>query len=299
MQSRSKRLIVNADDFGMSRGITDGILRAHQDGIVTSTSIMVNMPGSEYAIQRMPEFPSLGVGVHLNLSEGRPLLPPHKVSTLITKDGVFHPLLEMIHRMWHWQLSEREIEAEFRAQIQWLKERGLTPTHADSHQHMYTYPPTAIAFRRALQAEGVRKIRGTVTRAGQRGGSIRQTYGGTLLRQVAVRGYMEFLQNVVFHGFIYPDSCLAIPRTYRDRGALSEGVRFVLNHQPSGTYQLGCHPGITPDHAAEAEDFKGRRECDLQLLIDPELRDEANRNRIQLINYRDLENENGTERHGT
>jgi chitin disaccharide deacetylase len=296
MQSRSKRLIVNADDFGMSRGITDGILRAHQDGIVTSTSIMVNMPGSEYAIQRMREFPSLGVGVHLNLCEGRPLLPPHKVSTLITKDGVFHPLSEMIHRMWHWQLSEREIEAEFRAQIQWMKERGATPTHADSHQHMYTYPPAAIAFRRALKAERVLKIRGTVTRAGQRGGSIRQTYGGALPRQVAVRGYMEFLQNVVFHGFIYPDSSLAIPRTYRDRGALGEGVRFVLNHVPSGTYQLGCHPGIAPDDAAEADDFKGRRECDLQLFTDPELRKEVERNQIALINYRELGFENGRNR---
>jgi len=288
MQSRSKRLIVNADDFGMSRGITDGILRAHQDGIVTSASMMVNMPGSEYAIQRMPEFPSLGVGVHLNLCEGRPLLPPHKVSTLITKDGVFHPLPEMIHRMWHWQLSEREIDAELRAQILWMKERGATPTHADSHQHMYTYPPAAIAFRRALKAEGVRTIRGTVTRAGPRGGSIRQTYGGTLPRQVAVRAYMEFLQKVVFHGFIYPDSCLTIPRTYKDRGARGEGLRFVLNHVPAGTYELCCHPGMLSDVQSNADDFAQHRQSDLQLFTDPELRQSLQRNHIELISYRQL-----------
>lgn len=280
----------------MSRGITDGILIAHQDGIVTSTSIMVNMPGSEYAIQRMREFPSLSVGVHLNVSEGRPLLLPHRVSTLITNDGVFHSLREMIRRMWRWQLSDREVEAEFRAQIQWMKERGATPTHADSHQHMYTYPPAAIAFRRALQAEGVRKIRGTVARAGQRSSSIRQTYGGTLPRQVAVRGYMEFLQNTVFRGFIHPDSSLAIPRKYRDRGALGEGVRFLLNHLPSGTHLLDCHPGITRDDAAEQDDFKGRREYDLQLFTDPELREEVKRNQIELIDYGELGCENGRNR---
>ena len=158
--------------------------------------------------------------------------------------------------MWRWQISTREIEAEFRAQIQWMKARGATPTHADSHQHMYTYPPAALAFRRALQAEGIRKIRGTVTRAGERGGSIRETYAGSLWRQVAVRAYMEFLQTVSFRGFLCPDSCLAVPRRYRERGALGEGVRFVLNNLPSGTYQLGCHPGIRRTQVAEADDFK-------------------------------------------
>jgi predicted glycoside hydrolase/deacetylase ChbG (UPF0249 family) len=134
------RLIVNADDFGMSRGITDGIILAHRYGFVRSTSLMVNMPAAEYAVSRAAAVPQLSIGVHLNITAGRPVLPSEKVPSLVDATGRFHGAAKMSRKLWQWRAARSEIEAEFRAQIQWMKERGVAPTHADSHQHMHIYP---------------------------------------------------------------------------------------------------------------------------------------------------------------
>jgi len=120
----SKRLIINADDFGWTRGITDGILRAHKDGVVTNTSLLVNQPASEYAIAQMRTAPRLGVGIHLNLCSGAPVLPASRVPSLVGPDGNFHAAIEMARRLSRWRVSTSEIEAEFRAQIQWARERA-------------------------------------------------------------------------------------------------------------------------------------------------------------------------------
>src|SRR6266481_5597169 len=110
---KKKRLIVNADDLGLSRGITDGILFSHQQGIVTSASYMVNQPASEYAAERLREFPTLDVGIHLNLCQGKPVLPPSAVPTLVDSDGCFLPPPRMARRLTLWRASPKEIHIEF------------------------------------------------------------------------------------------------------------------------------------------------------------------------------------------
>src|SRR4030043_336716 len=86
---KRKMLIVNADDFGMSEEISDGIITAHLEGIVTSTSLMVNMPDAKRAVRLAQQTPSLDVGMHLNMTEGHPVLPPEKVPTLVNNTGEF------------------------------------------------------------------------------------------------------------------------------------------------------------------------------------------------------------------
>src|SRR4030066_295788 len=86
---KKKMLIVNADDFGMSEEISDGIITAHLEGIVTSTSLMVNMPDAKRAVRLAQQTPSLDVGMHLNMTEGHPVLPPEKVPTLVNNTGEF------------------------------------------------------------------------------------------------------------------------------------------------------------------------------------------------------------------
>src|SRR5690242_13644670 len=113
-------LIVNADDFGLSRRISDAILFAHRSGIVTSSSIMANQPASEYALGLLRKEPSLGIGIHLNLTAGRPVLPASQVASLVDANGNFYSPPALFRRLLQCRISAVEIAAEFRAQIRWL-----------------------------------------------------------------------------------------------------------------------------------------------------------------------------------
>src|SRR4051812_35977187 len=92
MSPLSRQLVVTADDFGISRGVNRGIVEAHRNGLVTSASLMPNLPSAEDALTRATTCPDLGLGLHLTLTAGRPLSPPDRVPTLVDADGQFHVL---------------------------------------------------------------------------------------------------------------------------------------------------------------------------------------------------------------
>ncbi|WP_042456964.1 chitin disaccharide deacetylase [Neobacillus dielmonensis] len=129
------KLIVNADDFGYSRGVNYGIIDAHKYGIVNSTTMMMNMPDADHAIELAKQTPSLPLGIHLVLTCGRPLLPD--VPTLVNQDGNFKKLGSLKDNR---DLLSSEIEREWTAQIEKFLATGLVPTHFDSHHHVHTLP---------------------------------------------------------------------------------------------------------------------------------------------------------------
>jgi len=289
----SKRLIINADDLGMSRGVTDGILRAHREGVVTSASLMVNQAGSEYAVAQLAKHPDLGVGIHLNICEGTPVLLVSQVSTLTTKDGRFYSPSQMARRLWHWQASAREIEAEFRAQIRWMKERGLSITHGDSHHHLHLYPCAVAPFRRALLSEGICCARAPRHRHWPRNGFLGPPHGGPLWRRLLVGANMDLLQFYLHRCLTMPDCCVVPHPRYRGKlDLLPEAWAALLQNLPPGTYELGCHPGLSEPGFSENADFCERRELELQILTDPQLRRVLQQNNITLIAYPDLDDNN-------
>jgi len=205
---KSKRLIINADDFGWSRGITDGIIECHLRGVVTSTSLMAAQPASEYALAQVDRIPRMSVGIHVNLCEGQPVLPPSEVPTLVGPDGNFHPFLEMAKRLWRFRVSSRELEAEITAQVRWMKDRGVLPTHADSHQHLHNYPAAAEPYRRVVVREGIKRSRAPRHRYWPKDGFISSPHAGSMLRKLLASAYMEALQIIGFRGVTCPHSCL-------------------------------------------------------------------------------------------
>jgi hypothetical protein len=290
---KKKRLIVNADDLGMSRGITDGILLAHQRGIVTSASLMVNQAASDYALEQLLHAPKLDVGIHLNLCAGFPVLPPSEVPTLVTKQGKFYSPREIIRKLWRWQVSPGEIEAEFRAQIRWMKARGLTPTHADSHHRVHQFPPAARPFRRALVTEGIRRIRAPRPRYWPRDGHSSDQHSGPLIRRLLAAAYMGLLQFGASRKFLVADCCVVLHPRYRGKlDLLPEAWAVLLENLPPGTYELVCHPGLSEPGFSEDDDFCERRELELQILTGPQLRSVLERNNITLIVYSDLDDNN-------
>lgn len=130
------KVIINADDFGYSRGINLGIIDAHRYGVLTSTTLMATTPGFEHAVSLAKENPDLGVGVHLNLTHGYPLLKDHK-TIIDPKTGRFR------HRSFYetldFKVDQDEVYREWDAQIQKVINAGIEPTHLDSHHHTHAY----------------------------------------------------------------------------------------------------------------------------------------------------------------
>jgi chitin disaccharide deacetylase len=284
-----KRLIINADDFGLSHGITDGILLTHRKGLLTSTSLMVNQPATEYAVRRAPEAPSLGIGIHLNLTEGKPVLPKEKVRTLVNAAGEFVGPSEMGRRLLRWEASPREIETEFRAQICQMKSLGLQPTHADSHHRIHMYPAAARAFYRAVTSEGVRRARAPRKRYWPASGRLGGPHIGPLYRRLAAKSYLEFLQSVVFRGLQLPDAGVTFhPRYGSNSDQLPEAWKSTFEFMPEGVYELWCHPGFLQAGFSESDSLSERREQEITILLDPELRDIAARRQLRLINFSQL-----------
>lgn len=281
-----KRLIVNADDFGWARGITDGVLRAHREGVVTSATLMVNQPASLYALEQARGAPGLDVGIHLNLCDGAPVLPARQVPSLVHGEGRFYPAAEFTRRLWKGQVSAVEMEEEFRAQIRWMKERGRSPTHADSHHHLHFHPRVAGPFLRALRAEGILRARPPRQRHWPRDGSWVGSHAGPFHRRLLVAAYLDLLQRVVYRDLRCPDCRIALHPRYRDNPELlSEGWARALESLPAGTYELECHPGLSEPGFSDDDRWSSRRELELRILTDPPLRALIQRNEIALIGY--------------
>ena len=143
-----RRLIVNADDFGLAGSVSTGIIDVYQAGQLSSTTLMVNMPGTEEAVDLAEHHPGLGVGLHFNLTEGRPLTDAR---SLVDSDGAFLLRGELVRRSVRGRVEQGEITRELTAQLDRFVSLGLTPTHLDSHQHVHMVPTVFRAMAPVLR----------------------------------------------------------------------------------------------------------------------------------------------------
>ncbi|MFA5238966.1 MAG: ChbG/HpnK family deacetylase [Phycisphaerae bacterium] len=136
-----RRIVINADDFGVSSSVNQAVAQAHSNGVLTSATIMANMPAADEAVKIAKQNPNLGVGVHLNLFKGKPLSKDKSVECLLNAEGdfAFSPaklsLLSLLRRK-----IRNAIRIELAAQIQWVIDNGIKPTHLDSHKHIHNFP---------------------------------------------------------------------------------------------------------------------------------------------------------------
>ena len=136
-----RKIIINADDFGLCDGVNRAVVQAHTQGVLTSATIMANMPAARQAVELAKQLPTLGVGVHLNLFEGKPVSKDPCVDCLLNTDGEFAyspsrlSFLSVVKRK-----IRNAIATELAAQIQWAVDNGIKPTHLDSHKHIHSFP---------------------------------------------------------------------------------------------------------------------------------------------------------------
>ena len=287
-----RNLIVNADDLGWTDGVNRGIADAHRQGLVTSTSLLANGRAFDSSLDVARGNPALGVGVHLNLSDGPPTASPENVRGLLNsenclEDGPETLLLRIASR----SLPLEEIEREWDAQIQKVREAGIHPTHVDGHKHVQMLPGLFEIAVRLAKKHGIRAIR--VSHEESRLRAVLATDGeqktGVVLKQrVQARGLKllapDAREMANRQGLVTTDYFCGIAQT----GVLHRtGVERLLESLPDGTTELMCHPGYFDDalHASPTR-LQESRQTELQILTDPAVRKLVATRGIRLISYK-------------
>jgi len=236
------RLIVNADDFGLTAGVNRAIVELYREGVLTSTTLMANAAATVDALALARSNPGLGIGCHVVLADGEPVLPPNEVPTLIDRrTGCFPPkLTTFLRRLFTGQIRSAEIEAEAAAQIASLQSRGLQLTHVDTHKHTHMFPAVLRPVLRAARAAGIQTIRNPF----EPEWAVRATPRASVVRSAevwALRRFGPYFQRVLAEeGFSTTDGTIAVAAT----GVVNAGtVRSLLGRLPEGTWELVTHPG--------------------------------------------------------
>jgi predicted glycoside hydrolase/deacetylase ChbG (UPF0249 family) len=286
-----KNLIVNADDLGWTDGVNRGILEAFHNGIVTSTSLLANGAAFAGGVEGARSAPGLGVGVHLNLSNGRPVADQEIVTTLLNDDGEFTGGPEsLLLRRARGGLSLAEVESEWDAQIQKIRDAGIEPTHLDGHKHVHMLPglfeiALKLAKRHAIGAIRVSLEESTLRAALSSG--AKQNSGVVMRQGVQARGLKllarDAREQAEAAGISTADYFCGIAQT----GELTrEGVEQFVKSLPDGTTELMCHPGYA-DVALQKTPtrLQDSRQAELRILTDTGVRNLVASLGIRLIDY--------------
>ena len=158
-----RRLIINADDFGLTEGVNRAILEGHRDGVITSTTLMANGNWFASAVRSAQSAPELSIGCHVVLVDGEPLLPKEQVRSLLAGSNgtarLRRGFLDLARDNFRRKIKPGEVEAEATAQIRTLQSAGITVSHVDSHKHAHMLPSICRAVLRAARACGVKAVR--------------------------------------------------------------------------------------------------------------------------------------------
>ena len=260
------RLIVNADDFGLTPGVNRAIVELHANGVLTSTSLMARAAATEEAIEIALSTPTLGVGCHVVLVDGEPSLPPHRIPSLVDhRVGSLHPTLTaFLPRLFTGRIRLSDIESETRAQIEFLQNKGVHLTHIDTHKHTHMFPAILRTVLRAARACGILAVRNPFEPAW----ALRTAIGAPWLRLVEV-GALRWLEPVcrriiAEEGFTTTDGTVAVAAT----GSLDAiTLRSLLQQLPPGTWELVTHPGYNDaDLARVRTRLRASRDAERQAL---------------------------------
>jgi len=281
-----RRLIVNADDFGLTSGVNRGILQAHQHGIVSCATLMACGSRFEEAVALAREAPSLTIGCHVVLVDGVPVLEGGQVASLV--DGNPAPrfrdsLMTFACLAAAGRLDQSQIEAEVTAQIRKLQAAGIPVYHLDSHKHTHMFPAVLKAVLRAARNCGVRAIRNPF-----------EPLVFASLRQWKRQFQLKLLQRFRAHfrellaeaGVVTTDGCVGIAAT----GGLNlQTLCGLVENLPEGTWEFVSHPGYNdPDLARVRTRLRDSREKELEILTSAAVKDLLRREQVQIISYREL-----------
>ena len=271
----SRRLIVNADDFGLSHSVNEAVIRAHRDGVLTAASLMVNEPGCDEALKLARENPRLGVGLHLTLLVGRSALPPEKIPGLVNSRGEFSNSPVGVGMNYFFKRGLREqLRAEIHAQFERFHSTGLPLDHVNGHLHMHLHPVIFKILIEDAEELGIKRMRLTREPFWM---DVPLARGNRLYRSTHAAIYLclSWLAQSRLHR-------KNILHTQRVFGLLQNArvdepyISRLLPILPAGDSELYSHPSL--------DEFKH----ELDALVSPRVKDLVKELGIELVRYQDL-----------
>jgi len=286
-----RQLILNADDFGLTRGVNEGIIRAHREGILTSATLMANGPAFDDAVERARASPSLGVGCHLVLVGGLAVAPWEEIPTLADRDGRLPAsLARLVAKVSSGMVRTTEIERELRAQIDKIRRAGIEPTHLDTHKHTHAHPRVLGALGRVAREVGILRLRKPIENLRDSWRSIQDNGGGAskqLAAAAAVRAMASRFRAISQkYGLVSPDRFLGLAAT----GQLSAAALCrLIDTLSEGRTEIMLHPGICDSELARTGSrLQQQRQLELEGLLAPEVKRAVVQHGVRLISYREL-----------
>lgn len=254
-----KKLIVNADDFGLTSGINRAVLEGMTKGIITETTVMVNMPGASEALDMAREFFPERVGIHLNLTCGRPVLDPEEVPSLVDESGNFYRRRAILME----KASPAEIEKELRAQVEKFLKSGLYPSHLDCHHHLHLHSEVA-----KIVAELAKEL-------------------DVPVRAVDAETKTFFESS----GIVVPEH---FSMDFYGEKATLENLLAILDSYEEGTMEIMTHPGYCDRELEGVSTYNYFRKKELEILTSPVVRSALKEKNVELFSFKELKLEKGS-----
>lgn len=265
-----KYLVTNADDFGFTRDVNEGIVMAHRDGILTATTLMANGDAFDHAVQLASQTPTLDIGCHLVLIGGQSLLDPDRCLPSSIFDLTRQVYADNIN-----------IYEELAAQVRTIVATGIVPTHLDTHKHTHLLPPVFNAVRRVALDFNIPWVRRPIDFPAPVKAELGQRITGSLIR--------HFGPKMDFTGLRHTDHFWGFAATGRlDSAALVDVMQYI----PHGVTELMTHPGhLTDQLRAAPTRLKESRMVELEALTSPSVKKAVAAAGIALVNYHQLNQE--------
>ena len=298
-----RKLIVNADDLGLTVGVNRAIVESHSGGIVSSATLMANGAAFADAVTAARSAPNLSVGCHVVLVDGTPVSPPDAVDTLLAirsaePEKFYSSLSAFAARAMLGGFDPDQLVAEITAQIRKIQSTGLQVTHLDTHKHAHIFPAILAALLRAARICGVRAIRNPFVPL--QAMPARQFKGKPDLWKRYGQVRMLHTLSGPFHqrtkraGLLTPNGVIGVIETGSidtpdGSSGYSSLLRQTLANLPEGTWELVCHPGYNDaDLRGAGTRLLQSREEERRLLTSPELRRFLEEQKIQIVSYREF-----------
>jgi chitin disaccharide deacetylase len=285
--AKQLRLIVNADDFGVSEEVNEAVIRAFKEGVLTSTSLMVTGEAFDQAVGLAKENPGLAVGIHLVTVVGRSVLPRFEIPTLVDEQGNFsnNPTAAGL-KYFFLPRARRELRREIAAQFEKFRSTGLPLSHIDGHLHLHVHP---VIFNAALELGvryGVRRMRVPVEERRLVLAFDRENYLQKTIHTLLFGGLGRYMKSKLrARGFTFPE------RVYGNlqSGRMSERYfRYALDNLGSETSEIYFHPAVYADERVLDTE---QRQCQIEFeaLTSPKVKEYIETRAITLTNYFELE----------